>query len=301
MATNLPGMHSCTPANPNAESRWRSVQQQHKYMCEWSVQWYPVCCQGTAGLPVLCHSISVQLVLQTGGTCQSTFVLANNLRTGKSCDILQLFSSPDPIFVITSRKMTLSKFTRTNQIYCLLILNPHSYMCTTQEIQILMLLAVLDVCSAVCMNGICDTATAFLSKEAAMTCIVAIEEAMVEHYNSQLRELLTTGVGDSALLEVISKCRDEEMEYKDIDIKRGAQSCRDEGVDHKDIGIKHGAESVTGGCLVAFISSITCAVNESFDTGPEFYIPLLGYSLDPCQPSAEAQNNMEFFGKVPNP
>lgn len=28
-------------------------------------------------------------------------------------------------------------------------------MCTTQEIQILMLLAVLDVCSAVCMNGIC--------------------------------------------------------------------------------------------------------------------------------------------------
>ncbi|KAL5469349.1 hypothetical protein EMCRGX_G030599 [Ephydatia muelleri] len=267
MATNLPGMHSCTPANPNAESRWRSVQQQHKYMCEWSVQWYPVCCQGTAGLPVLCHSISVQLVLQTGGTCQSTFVLANNLRTGKSCDILQLFSSPDPIFVITSRKMTLSKFTRTNQI---------------------------------CMWST-DTATAFLSKEAAMTCIVAIEEAMVEHYNSQLRELLTTGVGDSALLEVISKCRDEEMEYKDIDIKRGAQSCRDEGVDHKDIGIKHGAESVTGGCLVAFISSITCAVNESFDTGPEFYIPLLGYSLDPCQPSAEAQNNMEFFGKVPNP
>ena len=138
MATNLPGMHSCTPANPNAESRWRSVQQQHKYMCEWSVQWYPVCCQGTAGLPVLCHSISVQLVLQTGGTCQSTFVLANvrikvmcvrclyvmsvsfralqNLGTGKSCDNLQLFSSPDPIFVITSRKTTLSKFTRTNQM-----------------------------------------------------------------------------------------------------------------------------------------------------------------------------------------
>eukprot|EP00731_Ephydatia_muelleri_P028980 Em0020g624a len=57
-----------------------------------------------------------------------------------------------------------------------------------------------------------------------MACTVAIEEAIVEHYNNQLRELLTTGIGDDTLLEAISKCRDEEVEHKDIGINHGAES-----------------------------------------------------------------------------
>ncbi|KAL5473535.1 hypothetical protein EMCRGX_G028026 [Ephydatia muelleri] len=43
------------------------------------------------------------------------------------------------------------------------------------------------------------------------------------------------------------------------------------------------------------------AVNESFDTGPEFCIPLLGYSLDPSQPTVGAQSYLESLEKAQSP
>ncbi|XP_029179870.2 5-demethoxyubiquinone hydroxylase, mitochondrial-like [Acropora millepora] len=60
--------------------------------------------------------------------------------------------------------------------------------------------------------------TALLGKEAAMACTVAVEEIISEHYDNQLRELLTEGVTDEnkELLDVIQKFRDEELEHLHI-------------------------------------------------------------------------------------
>ncbi|CAI8024795.1 5-demethoxyubiquinone hydroxylase, mitochondrial (Fragment) [Geodia barretti] len=44
--------------------------------------------------------------------------------------------------------------------------------------------------------------SAALGKEAAMACTVAVEEAVVEHYNSQLRELIAEGGVDEELLKM---------------------------------------------------------------------------------------------------
>lgn len=65
--------------------------------------------------------------------------------------------------------------------------------------------------------------SALLGKEAAMACTVAVEEAVAEHYNSQLRELLAEDVGDEELLQGISECRDEELEHKHIGLDHSAQ------------------------------------------------------------------------------
>ncbi|XP_068761797.1 5-demethoxyubiquinone hydroxylase, mitochondrial-like isoform X2 [Montipora capricornis] len=60
--------------------------------------------------------------------------------------------------------------------------------------------------------------TALLGKEAAMACTVAVEETISEHYDNQLRELLTEGVTDEnkQLLDTIQKFRDEELEHLHI-------------------------------------------------------------------------------------
>ncbi|XP_068675131.1 5-demethoxyubiquinone hydroxylase, mitochondrial-like [Montipora foliosa] len=60
--------------------------------------------------------------------------------------------------------------------------------------------------------------TALLGKEAAMACTVAVEETISEHYDKQLRELLTEGVTDEnkLLLDTIQKFRDEELEHLHI-------------------------------------------------------------------------------------
>ncbi|XP_068761795.1 5-demethoxyubiquinone hydroxylase, mitochondrial-like isoform X1 [Montipora capricornis] len=60
--------------------------------------------------------------------------------------------------------------------------------------------------------------TALLGKEAAMACTVAVEETISEHYDKQLRELLTEGVTDEnkQLLDTIQKFRDEELEHLHI-------------------------------------------------------------------------------------
>jgi len=59
--------------------------------------------------------------------------------------------------------------------------------------------------------------SAILGKEAAMACTIAVEEVIGEHYDSQLRELLSDDPeSHKELLEIIHKFRDEEMEHHDI-------------------------------------------------------------------------------------
>lgn len=68
--------------------------------------------------------------------------------------------------------------------------------------------------------------TALLGKEAAMACTVAVEEVISEHYDNQLRELLSSeGVTDEnkELLDTIKKFRDEELEHLHIGEENDAE------------------------------------------------------------------------------
>lgn len=67
--------------------------------------------------------------------------------------------------------------------------------------------------------------TALLGEKAAMACTVAVESVIVEHYNAQLRELMDDPKmkNEQALLETITKFRDEEQEHHDLGIEYGAR------------------------------------------------------------------------------
>lgn len=65
--------------------------------------------------------------------------------------------------------------------------------------------------------------TALMGAEAAMACTVAVESVIVEHYNDQLRQLMTTPGVDKELLETIKKIRDEEQDHHDTGIAEGAE------------------------------------------------------------------------------
>merc|ERR1712079_800107 len=68
--------------------------------------------------------------------------------------------------------------------------------------------------------------TALLGKNAAMACTTAVETAIVEHYNEQLRDLLKEENGAEThkeILETIKKFRDEEQEHHDHGIDNGAE------------------------------------------------------------------------------
>jgi len=66
--------------------------------------------------------------------------------------------------------------------------------------------------------------TALLGKEAAMACTVAVETAICDHYNKQLRTLeADTGADHSQLMKTISQFRDEEQEHHDIGIEHDAE------------------------------------------------------------------------------
>ena len=68
--------------------------------------------------------------------------------------------------------------------------------------------------------------SALLGKNAAMACTTAVEEAIVEHYNEQLRDLLKEENGAEThkeILEIIKKFRDEEQEHHDHGIDNGAE------------------------------------------------------------------------------
>ncbi|XP_039310259.1 5-demethoxyubiquinone hydroxylase, mitochondrial [Solenopsis invicta] len=65
--------------------------------------------------------------------------------------------------------------------------------------------------------------TALMGKKAAMACTVAVETVIVEHYNDQLRMLMTSENVDKEILETIKKFRDEEQEHHDTGIDHGAE------------------------------------------------------------------------------
>ncbi|MCL4155513.1 UNVERIFIED_CONTAM: hypothetical protein GTU68_067028 [Idotea baltica] len=66
--------------------------------------------------------------------------------------------------------------------------------------------------------------TAMLGQKAAMACTVAVETVITDHYNSQLRELISMGEEEHRdLIQVIQKFRDEEMEHHDTGIEHDAE------------------------------------------------------------------------------
>ena len=65
--------------------------------------------------------------------------------------------------------------------------------------------------------------SALLGREAAMACTVAVESVIVDHYNDQLRNLMSDPEANRELLEVIKKFRDDEQEHHDTGIDQGAE------------------------------------------------------------------------------
>lgn len=65
--------------------------------------------------------------------------------------------------------------------------------------------------------------SALLGDKAAMACTVAVETVIVEHYNDQLRKLMSDPDVNKELLETITKFRDEEQEHHDTGIDHGAE------------------------------------------------------------------------------
>jgi len=68
--------------------------------------------------------------------------------------------------------------------------------------------------------------TALLGEKAAMACTVAVEASITEHYNNQIRELMTqskTPEENQELLTKIQKCRDEEQEHHDTGLANDAE------------------------------------------------------------------------------
>jgi len=59
-----------------------------------------------------------------------------------------------------------------------------------------------------------------------MACTVAVEDAITEHYNNQIRELMASSsdlTENKELLDYIQKCRDEEQEHLDTGIANDAE------------------------------------------------------------------------------
>jgi len=63
-------------------------------------------------------------------------------------------------------------------------------------------------------------ATAMLGERAAMACTVAVEEAIDEHYSSQIAAL---DEGEAELKETIERFRDDELQHRDIGLQHGAE------------------------------------------------------------------------------
>jgi len=66
--------------------------------------------------------------------------------------------------------------------------------------------------------------TALMGHEAAMACTIAVEEVIGEHYNSQLRTLITEDpVKYKELLEIITKFRDDELHHLETGIEHDGE------------------------------------------------------------------------------
>ena len=57
----------------------------------------------------------------------------------------------------------------------------------------------------------------------AMACTAAVETVITDHYNDQIRELMTNPEENSELLEILSKFRDEEIEHHDTALQHKAE------------------------------------------------------------------------------
>lgn len=62
-----------------------------------------------------------------------------------------------------------------------------------------------------------------IGEKAAMACTVAVETVIVDHYNEQIRQLVTDPKANKELLDTITKFRDEEQEHHDIGLDHGAE------------------------------------------------------------------------------
>jgi len=69
--------------------------------------------------------------------------------------------------------------------------------------------------------------TALLGREAAMACTVAVEATITDHYNDQIRQLVAIkdelSEEEREILDVITKCRDEEEEHHDTGLEQEAE------------------------------------------------------------------------------
>jgi len=68
--------------------------------------------------------------------------------------------------------------------------------------------------------------SALLGKEGAMACTVAVESVIGQHYDNQIRTLISEEDGlekHKALIQKISKIRDEEMEHHDSGLHHDAE------------------------------------------------------------------------------
>ncbi|XP_038619867.1 5-demethoxyubiquinone hydroxylase, mitochondrial isoform X2 [Tachyglossus aculeatus] len=69
--------------------------------------------------------------------------------------------------------------------------------------------------------------TAFLGREGAMACTVAVEESIANHYNNQIRALMEEDPEKyEELLQIIKKFRDEELEHHDTGLEYDAELVR---------------------------------------------------------------------------
>ena len=69
--------------------------------------------------------------------------------------------------------------------------------------------------------------TALLGREAAMACTVAVESVITDHYNDQIRALVAIrdelSEEEKKILDIITKCRDEEQEHHDTGLEQEAE------------------------------------------------------------------------------
>jgi len=88
--------------------------------------------------------------------------------------------------------------------------------------------------------------TALLGREAAMACTVAVEATITEHYNDQIRALVSIkdelSEDEREILDVITKCRDDEQEHHDTGLEQEAE---------KAIGYPVLSSVITTGCKAA--------------------------------------------------
>ena len=106
--------------------------------------------------------------------------------------------------------------------------------------------------------------SALLGKKAAMACTVAVEEAIEEHYNSQINL-----IKDAELKTTITKFRDEEVEHKDIAINNQAMEMKGYALFSRAIklGAKASIFLAKKICIIAIIAMPFTASAARLDEG----------------------------------